>query len=74
MQNLLQSWLAALTDKQRWVIEHRYGVNGSEVCTLEELAKDLDLTRERVRQIQIEAISALRVMIKRDGLTHDMLS
>lgn len=74
MQGLLQSWLAALTDKQRWVIEHRYGVNGSEVCTLEELARDLDVTRERVRQIQIEAINSLRAMIKRDGMTRDMLS
>jgi RNA polymerase nonessential primary-like sigma factor len=74
MQGLLQSWLAALTEKQRWVIEHRYGINDGEVCTLEELANDLDITRERVRQIQIEAINALRAMIKRDGLTRDMLS
>lgn len=74
MQGLLQSWLAALTEKQRWVIEHRYGINDGEVCTLEELANDLDITRERVRQIQIEAINALRAMIKRNGLTRDMLS
>ncbi|MEY4731039.1 MAG: polymerase sigma factor RpoS [Pseudomonadota bacterium] len=73
-QDMLYAWLAALTDKQRWVIEHRYGINDGEVCTLEELAKDLDITRERVRQIQIEAINALRAMIKRDGLTRDMLS
>jgi RNA polymerase nonessential primary-like sigma factor len=74
MQDMLYAWLAALTDKQRWVIEHRYGINDGEVCTLEELAKDLDITRERVRQIQIEAINSLRAMIKRDGLTRDILS
>ncbi len=74
MQGLLQSWLAALSDKQRWVIERRYGLNDQEVSTLEDLAHDLDITRERVRQIQIEAINSLRAMIKRDGLTRDMLS
>ncbi|MGB8339016.1 MAG: RNA polymerase sigma factor RpoS [Burkholderiales bacterium] len=74
MHALLQSWLAALTDKQRLVIERRYGIHGGEVTTLEELAKYLEVTRERVRQIQIEAITALRAMIKRDGLTRDMLS
>jgi RNA polymerase nonessential primary-like sigma factor len=74
MQDMLQAWLEALTDKQRWVIERRYGINDGEVCTLEELARDLDITRERVRQIQIEAINALRAMIKRDGMSRDMLS
>ncbi|MCZ7653273.1 MAG: hypothetical protein M5R42_01825 [Rhodocyclaceae bacterium] len=48
-----------LSEKQRKVIEYRYGLNGHEMATLEELAERLSLTRERVRQIQIEALAQL---------------
>ena len=47
------------------MIERRYGLNGSEICTLEQLAQDLNLTRERVRQIQLEALSSLRRILRR---------
>lgn len=65
----VQTWLKQLTDKQRLVIERRYGLNGYEICTLEELADSLSLTRERVRQIQIEGLESLR----RKGISKDML-
>jgi RNA polymerase nonessential primary-like sigma factor len=48
-------WLAKLSPKQRWVIERRFGLNNQDTATLEELARDLQVTRERVRQIQVEA-------------------
>ena len=55
------------------MIERRYGLNGAEVATLEAIAADMDLTRERVRQIQIEALTHLRRIIKRGGVTRDSL-
>jgi RNA polymerase nonessential primary-like sigma factor len=73
IQNYVQDWLAQLTDKQRVVIERRYGLNGNETCTLEELAQDMSLTRERVRQIQLEALHSLRKIIKRRGVSKDVL-
>jgi len=70
---LVREWLAHLNDKQRTVIEQRFGLNGHEACTLEHLAERLAVTRERVRQIQIEALAQLRRVLKRRGLSKDEL-
>jgi RNA polymerase nonessential primary-like sigma factor len=69
----MEDWLAQLNDKQRWVIERRYGLNGHEIGTLEELAESMSLTRERVRQIQLEALNCLRKIVRRKGVTRDFL-
>lgn len=69
----MQDWLAQLNDKQRWVIERRYGLNGNEIGTLEDLAESMSLTRERVRQIQIEALNCLRRVVRGKGVTRDFL-
>lgn len=71
--DLLERWVGQLSDKQRQVIERRYGLGVVDVCTLEDIAIDLNLTRERVRQIQIEALDQLRRIIKRGGVTRDNL-
>lgn len=71
--NLVMRWVEQLPENQRRVIERRYGLSGAEVGTLEEVAADLNLTRERIRQIQIEAIAQLRRVIKRGGVTSDNL-
>jgi len=73
VEHLVGEWIGLLSEKQRQVIELRYGLNGHEVATLEELAVRLDLTRERVRQIQIEALGQLRRILKRRGITKDAL-
>ncbi len=73
VERLVTEWIGMLNDKQRQVIEYRYGLNGSEVATLEELAERLSLTRERVRQIQIEALAQLRRILKRHGVSKDVL-
>jgi RNA polymerase nonessential primary-like sigma factor len=73
MESLVQEWLAQLNVKQRIVIERRFGLNAQEVFTLEQLAAELDLTRERVRQIQLEALGALRRLLRRRGLSKDAL-
>ena len=66
-------WLGRLSDRQRRVIERRYGLNDSEISTLEQLAQELGLTRERVRQIQLEALSSLRRILRRNGIGRDVL-
>ena len=66
-------WVAQLSEKQRYVVERRYGLNGCEVMTLEHLSAELGLTRERVRQIQLEALTKLRKKLAREGLTKDEL-
>ena len=73
IEGRIRDWLGQLSDRQRSVIERRYGLNGCEIQTLEQLAKDLSLTRERVRQIQLEALGSLRRMLRRDGLSKDVL-
>jgi len=67
-------WLSQLTDKQRIVVEQRFGLHGHEIATLEELGSTMGITRERVRQIQIEALGRLRDILERDGLSGDILS
>ncbi|MDA8093030.1 MAG: RNA polymerase sigma factor RpoS [Betaproteobacteria bacterium] len=69
----VQAWLRELSEKQRWIIERRFGLNGQEIATLEELADQLALTRERVRQIQVEALQSLRRVLKRVGVYKDVL-
>ncbi len=66
-------WLAELNERQRTVIERRYGLNGRDVATLEELAREIGVTRERVRQIQAEALDKLRERLKRRGLDREAL-
>ena len=73
IEGRIRAWLAQLPARQRNVIERRYGLNGCEIQTLERLAADLKLTRERVRQIQLEALGSLRRILQRDGLSKDVL-
>jgi RNA polymerase nonessential primary-like sigma factor len=70
---LVDDWMAQLTDRQRSVIERRYGLNGADVATLDVIAGDLGLTRERVRQIQMEGLDRLRKIVKRGNISRDSL-
>jgi RNA polymerase nonessential primary-like sigma factor len=73
VQRHVHEWLEQLNDKQRWVIERRFGINNNDISTLEDLAVDLKVTRERVRQIQMEALRVLRNMLRRKGVSKDQL-
>ncbi|MBE8215457.1 MAG: RNA polymerase sigma factor RpoS [Endozoicomonadaceae bacterium] len=66
-------WLHELPEKQREVVARRFGLLGYETSTLEEVGLAIRLTRERVRQIQVEALKRLRVMLEQQGLTLDSL-
>ena len=64
-------FLDVLTDNQQEVIARRFGLRGFEKATLEEIGKEINLTRERVRQIQIEALKTLRHHLEMQGLHQD---
>lgn len=68
IEQIVGEWVARLSGKQQQVIERRYGLNGNETATLEVLSKDLGVTRERVRQIQLEALNQLRRHLMRAGI------
>jgi len=73
LQLLVEHWLEDLSAKQRLVIERRYGLNGQDPATLDDLARELRLTRERVRQIQQEALERLQRALKSRGVGRDVL-
>lgn len=69
MRAHIESLLDQLPDNQQEVIARRFGLRGHEKATLEDVGKEIDLTRERVRQIQVEALKNLRVLLEKIGLT-----
>ncbi len=73
MNAAVEDWLSELTDKQQEVIARRFGLHGHDVATLEEVGREIGLTRERVRQIQVEALRRLRAILKKQGLDGHIL-
>ncbi len=66
-------WLDELNSKQREVLARRFGLLGYEPSTLEDVGREIGLTRERVRQIQVEALRRLRELIGSQGLSVESL-
>ncbi|MDN5864585.1 MAG: sigma-70 family RNA polymerase sigma factor [Gammaproteobacteria bacterium] len=73
LARMINKWLVNLNTKQRQVIELRFGLNGSERMTLDGVGRQLDLTRERVRQLQVSAMRKLKRMMERDGVSCEVL-
>lgn len=73
LSNSIDSWLCELTEKQREVLCRRFGLRGYEISTLEEVGYEIGLTRERVRQIQVEALKRLRDIMMQHGLDSECL-
>ena len=73
MQAVIDKWLSRLNDKQRQVVEQRFGLNGQEKGTLEDVGNAIGVTRERVRQIQMDALKRLRQILEAEGLSEDSL-
>jgi RNA polymerase nonessential primary-like sigma factor len=65
----LDHWLEKLNEKQREVVERRFGLHGYEHSTLERVAQELGVTRERVRQIQMDALRRLRDILEKEGFS-----
>ncbi len=70
---MVDSWLDELDEKQSEVIVRRFGLHGFEAATLEQVGAELGVTRERVRQIQMEALRRLRHILINRGLSEDAL-
>lgn len=68
LSNSIENWLDELTPKQQEVIVRRFGMKGHEVATLEDVGREIGLTRERVRQIQVEALRRLRDILQKQGI------
>lgn len=70
LRNSVNRWLDDLSEKQRDVIVRRFGLRGHETATLENVGAEIGLTRERVRQIQVEALRRLKDIMRAEGLSN----
>jgi RNA polymerase nonessential primary-like sigma factor len=73
MTLLIRDWLTRLPDKQRVVVMRRFGLDNDDPATLETLAEEMGVTRERVRQIQQEALVKLKRAMAARGVVRDSL-
>ncbi|WP_297897791.1 RNA polymerase sigma factor RpoS [Shewanella sp.] len=73
ISNSVVKWLNELNTKQREVLARRFGLLGYEPSTLEDVGAEIGLTRERVRQIQVEALKRLRDLLGSQGLSVEAL-
>lgn len=73
IKDSLLGWLDELNPKQREVLARRFGLMGYEPSTLEYVGQEIGLTRERVRQIQVEALKRLKDILSQQGLSVDTL-
>ena len=73
MRNNINNWLDDLSEKQREVITRRFGLRGHEIATLEQVGAEIGLTRERVRQIQVEALRCLKEIMRNEGLSSEQV-
>ena len=62
-----------LTDRHREVICRRFGLLGHEATTLRAISEEIGLTRERIRQIQVDALKRLRVLLDEQGFSFEDL-
>ena len=69
----VEDWLSQLSEKQRAVVERRFGLHGYSVSTLEEVGREIGVTRERVRQIQMDALKKLKRILEHEGFSIDAL-
>lgn len=73
LMDRLGEWLEQLPEKQREVLVRRFGLLHHQEETLEQVGREIGLTRERVRQIQVDALRRLRNVLRKHGLNSDVL-
>ncbi len=73
IKNKITHWVHQLTEKQREVICRRYGLCGYENSTLEQVALELGVTRERVRQIQMDGLKRLKEILEVGGYSFEAI-
>ena len=73
LQALIEEWLEELSEVQRDVVQRRFGIHGHGRSTLEQVGQEISVTRERVRQIQMDALARLRRIMLNNGQNQDTL-
>ena len=73
MHDIVDHWIFELSEKQRTVLERRFGLHGYRRATLEQIVSEIGLTRERVRQIQLDALKNLREMMETNGISGETI-
>ena len=73
VNDIVDHWVCELSEKQREVVERRFGLHGYHRATLEQIGHEIGVTRERVRQIQLEALKNLREMLESHGISGDVV-
>jgi RNA polymerase nonessential primary-like sigma factor len=73
VEQLLRNGISELNEREREVLTGRYGLHDREPETLEVLADRMGLTRERIRQIQQEALVKLKRRMARQGVDRDSI-
>jgi RNA polymerase nonessential primary-like sigma factor len=73
VSDIVDRWVCELNAKQREVVERRFGLHGYRRETLERIGEEIGVTRERVRQIQLEALRNLRTMMESNGISGDAI-
>ncbi len=73
VNEIVDRWVCELSAKQREVVERRFGLHGYRRETLERIGEEIGVTRERVRQIQLEALRNLRAMMESNGISGDTI-
>lgn len=73
MHDIVDHWIFELSEKQRTVLERRFGLHGYRRETLEQIGSEIGLTRERVRQIQLDALKNLREMMETNGISGETI-
>ncbi|MDD2800136.1 MAG: RNA polymerase sigma factor RpoS [Methylococcales bacterium] len=69
----ITTWVFQLPEKQREVICRRYGLCGYDDATLEQVALELNVTRERVRQIQMDGLKKLKEILTTNGYSFESI-
>ena len=73
INDIVDHWVCELGEKQREVVERRFGLHGYRRATLEQIGNEIGVTRERVRQIQLDALKNLREMLENNGISGDVV-
>jgi RNA polymerase nonessential primary-like sigma factor len=73
VKKIVDHWVCTLEAKQRAVVDRRFGLHGCRRATLDEIGEEIGVTRERVRQIQLDALKNLRVMMESHGISGDVV-
>ena len=73
VNDIVDHWVCELNEKQRAVVERRFGLHGYRRATLEQIGEEIGVTRERVRQIQLDALKNLREMMESHGISGESM-